>query len=120
MLMFNVKMMREISGNNCKIKIGPQAKVFIVGIDNTICKTIEDDYNNSEPLWENIEFFNQLHDNGNIVHYWTSRGMKENINYDKLTIDQLESWKVRYTTLNMNKPDCDFWINSKSVNIDDI
>ena len=120
LLCFNIKMMREIGGNNFDVTESPDSKIFIVGIDDTICKTVEDNYKNSEPIWENIDFFNKLYDNGNKIHYWTSRGMKENKNYDKLTISQLKYWNVKYTTLNTNKPPCDYWISSKSINIKDI
>lgn len=46
LLCLNIKMMREIGGNNFYITDSPDSKIFIVGIDDTICKTVEDNYKN--------------------------------------------------------------------------
>ena len=69
---------------------------------------------------KNIDFFNNLYDKGNIIHYWTSRGMNSGKNWDAFTIAQMKAWKVKYDTLNMNKPHYDYWIDDKAINIDDV
>jgi hypothetical protein len=121
LLIFNVKMMREIAGNNCESRNnGKRLKDFIVSVDNTICNTPGNNYEKATPILENIEFFNELHEKGHKIHYWTSRGMISNKNWDLFTIEQLKCWNVKYTSLNMNKPCYDYWIDDKAVNIKDI
>lgn len=95
-------------------------RIFFVDIDNTICNTNGSDYPSSEPIMENIYFFNRLYEEGNEIHYWTSRGMKSEKDWDRFTIEQLKMWGVEYDSLNMNKPHYDFWIDDKAINSKDI
>ena len=41
-------------------------------------------------------------------------------NWDDFTINQLNRWNVKYTTINMDKPHYDLWIDDKTININDI
>lgn len=113
-----IPFLRNIDGNPRTYK--KSAKIFMVNIDNTICNTNCSDYIMSEPILENIEFFNELYERGNIIHYWTSRGMKTGKNWDVFTISQMKAWNVKYDTLNMNKPNYDYWIDDKAINIQDL
>ncbi len=100
-------------------KLRKNAIKYIVDIDGTICNTKKSDYQNSIPSYKIIEKFNILYDTGNEVHYWTARGANSGINWDELTIKQLRLWNVKYTSINMNKPHYDVWIDDKAINIDD-
>lgn len=113
-----VPFLKNIAGRSRTSLVNP--KIFFVDIDNTICYTNGSDYQNSEPMKDNIEFFNTLYDEGNEIHYWTARGMKSEKNWDFFTIEQLKLWGVKYDTLNMNKPHYDYWIDDKAINIKDI
>lgn len=113
-----IPFLRNIDGNPRTYK--KSAKIFMVNIDNTICNTNCSDYIMSEPILENIEFFNELYERGNIIHYWTSRGMNTGKNWDVFTISQMKAWNVKYDTLNMNKPNYDYWIDDKAINIQDL
>jgi len=113
-----IPFLRNIDGT--PRKYNQNSKIFIVDVDNTICNTESSDYIKSEPIQENIDFFNNLYDKGNIIHYWTARGMNSGKNWDGFTIAQMKAWNVKYDTLNMNKPHYDYWIDDKAINIDDV
>jgi hypothetical protein len=90
--------------------------VYIIDIDNTICKTVGSDYVNSIPYHDKIEKINQLFDSGNTVIYWTARGMKSGTDHTTLTTQQLQSWGCRYSELRMFKPSYDVWVDDKAIN----
>ena len=93
---------------------------YIVDIDGTIC-TYEKGtpYKDATPLKGRINFFNDLHDAGHEIIYWTGRGSFSGVDYSELTKRQLNEWGVKRTELNMGKPSYDFWIDDKAFNVDD-
>ena len=93
-------------------------KIYIIDIDGTICDTKNSDYYNSIPKNENIRVFNEIYDSGNEVHYWTARGEISGKNWDEYTVQQLNEWGVKYTSINMGKPHYDVWIDDKAINLD--
>jgi hypothetical protein len=94
---------------------------FIVDIDGTICTKVTDfpsNYSFSKPLYHRIAKINKLHDEGNYIIYWTSRGQTSGVDWAKFTKEQLESWGCKYDELWMNKPMYDHWIDDKARNAD--
>jgi hypothetical protein len=89
---------------------------YMVDIDGTICTKTNSDYENTKPISNNIEVFNNLYDKGNEVHYWTARGAISGKNWDELTLKQLKSWGVKFNSINMGKPHYDVWIDDKAYN----
>lgn len=73
-------------------------------IDNTICKTKGTDYENAEPVYENIAQINALFDEGHTIIYWTSRGALLQTDFRYLTEKQLLRWGCKYRELRMDKP----------------
>ena len=108
---------RQVAFTKSKIKKG---KSYIIDIDGTICFTNQSDYYNSIPNFSKIQKFNKLYDDGNEINYWTARGANSGKNWDEFTIKQLNNWNVKYTTINMDKPHYDVWIDDKAINVDDI
>ena len=52
------------------------SKTYVVDIDGTICDWEPGrDYTLSQPLTERIKVINKLYDEGNIIKYFTARGM---------------------------------------------
>ena len=107
-----------ISTRNIK-SLPPNKKIYFVDIDCTICLTYKNNYKKSIPNYDKINILNRLYDDGNQIHYWTSRGMLSGKNWDTFTIDQLNSWGVKYDSINMDKPHYDYWIDDKAINIHD-
>lgn len=95
-------------------------KQIFVDMDNTICLTENKDYVNSKPILERIDFFNALKNQGNIITIWTARGSISGIDYEQLTLKQLNDWNVKYDKLLMKKPHYDVYYDDKSFNIDSI
>jgi phosphatidate phosphatase PAH1 len=88
---------------------------YIIDIDGTICTQQKSgEYHLAEPYADRIKLINDLHDNGHEIVYWTARGMSSGLNHDELTQQQLDEWGCKRTTLMMNKPTYDVWVDDKS------
>jgi quercetin dioxygenase-like cupin family protein len=94
------------------------SKKYFIDFDNTLCHTVGNDYENSTPIKERIEYVNTLKSEGNTVTIWTGRGGTTGIDYQKLTETQLALWNVSYDNLIIGKPDYDVYIDDKSFNVD--
>ena len=96
-------------------------KTYIVDIDGTICRhdSKTTPYGRAKPIKERINFFNQLHDAGHTIIYWTARGQQSGIDHSDLTKKQLDEWGVKRTELRMGKPSYDYWIDDKAFNVQD-
>lgn len=93
-------------------------KKYFIDLDNTLCFTEKNNYENSTPILERIEYINDLKKKENHITIWTARGSKSGIDYKDLTEKQLKEWKVNYDELILGKPDYDIYIDDKSFNVD--
>ena len=91
-------------------------KTIFVDIDGTIC-TKEKDYSKAQPIQANIDIFNRLYKKGNKIIYWTARGSTTGIDWREVTVAQFQDWGVLYSELKFGKPDYDYWIDDKAINI---
>lgn len=110
--------LRTVGGSPYPMKTDKRR--YFIDIDGTICNITASDYPNSQPNKQKIRVFNELYQQGHEVHYWTGRGSVSGKNWDKFTKQQLESWGVLYTSINMGKPHYDVWIDDKAINVKDI
>lgn len=94
--------------------------LIYVDIDNTICHTIDGDYDNSTPIQENIDKINKLFGEGHKIIYWTARGGNSGKNWKNLTLRQLNKWGCLFHQLKMNKPSYDLFICDKTKRIEEI
>ena len=97
-------------------KMSLERHKYMIDVDGTICKTVNSNYPDSVPNYDMIKKFNELYFKGNEVHYWTARGAISGKNWDEFTVKQLESWGVKFTSINMGKPHYDTWIDDKAIN----
>lgn len=93
---------------------------YFIDLDNTLCNTVDGDYQNSTPIQERIDYVNTLKLSGNHITIWTARGSRTKIDYKELTIQQLAEWGVQYDDLLLGKPDYDVYLDDKSFNIDTV
>jgi hypothetical protein len=93
---------------------------YYVDIDNTICLTEGNDYENSVPSAEAISKINRLFDEGNVVIYWTARGGTSGRDLYTFTLRQLVNWGCKFNSLSCDKPSFDVIIDDRAKNIDDI
>ena len=91
---------------------------YFFDLDNTLCITSGNNYFNSTPIKERIEYVNRLKSEGNHITIWTARGSKSGIDHRELTMKQLTEWNVCYDELLLGKPDYDIYIDDKSFNVD--
>ena len=97
---------------------------YCFDLDGVICKTKGNNYKKSIPIQAAINKVNKLYLEGNYILIYSSRFMgrsKENVSKankrgHKLTLDQLNSWGVKFTKLKLGKPSYDIIIDDKSVN----
>ena len=98
-------------------------KVICIDLDNTICRTRNNDYKNSKPIKQVINLINNLYEKGHIIKIFTARYMgrsEENrtkaikLGYKK-TIKQLIAWKVKFHVLIMGKTSYDVLIDDKAI-----
>jgi mannose-6-phosphate isomerase-like protein (cupin superfamily) len=92
---------------------------YFIDLDNTLCYTHSNDYNNSKPNTERINYLSELKKNGHHITIWTARGSSSGIDHSEITKKQLEEWNVPYDELVMGKPSYDCCIDDKSFNVDD-
>jgi phosphatidate phosphatase PAH1 len=102
-------------------------KTYCIDIDGTICTNGDCEsckYEGSIPKHDRIQKINQLYDEGNIIKYFTARGMgryKDNAEKAKekfysLTKMQLNIWGCKYHELILGKPSADYYIDDKAMN----
>ena len=96
-------------------------KVIYVDIDETICETsVDRNYIDAKPIFNNIIKINDLYDKGNTIVYWTARGSRKQINWYDLTKKQLNEWGAKHHELNVTKPYYDLFIDDKTLRIEEI
>ncbi len=100
---------------------------YVIDIDGTICTITNGQYEDAKPLLDRIEHINKLYDEGNIIIYFTARGMNtysDDIILAKnkwfnFTQKQLQAWNVKYHELIFGKPSGDLYIDDKGVRAND-
>jgi glycerol-3-phosphate cytidylyltransferase len=75
-------------------------------------------YELAQPDPQVVDNIRGLHERGNIIKIMTARGCVSRIDHTELTKRQLSEWQVPYDELIMNvKPEADFFIDDKAINI---
>lgn len=99
--------------------------VIYVDIDHTICIPFVNnekakahidllDYNDTEPIKENIEKINKLYEEGHTIIYWTARGSLSGKNWLQFTKEQLKGWGAKYHKVRCDKPFYDKFVDDKA------
>lgn len=92
---------------------------YFIDLDNTLCYTQGNDYENSRPILERINFVSELKSQNHHITIWTARGSASGKDYSELTKKQLKEWNIEYDDLLMGKPCYDCYIDDKSFNVDE-
>lgn len=101
-------------------------KKIIIDLDDTISKTVNGDYKNSEPITEVINLLKNYRENGFEIAISTSRNMRTfngsigKINAITLPIitKWLDTHKVPYDEIHIGKPWCGdggFYVDDKAI-----
>ena len=94
------------------------SKIYNFDLDNTLCITEGNNYPESKPIQERIDYVNKLHAEGNVINIWTSRGQRSGRDYEDFTILQLHRWGLEYDEL-LIKPHADVYVDDKAVHPND-
>jgi len=94
---------------------------YVIDIDGIICTNqVDCNYNNAEPIQENIDKINRLFEENNFIVLFTARGYETGIDWLMVTEKQMEKWKVDYHELRFGKPSADFYIDDKFIDISEV
>jgi hypothetical protein len=91
------------------------SRVYRIDVDNTICKTKGEDYENAKPYKDRIEQVNKLYNAGHTIIYETARGQVSGKNWIDFTRKQLREWGCKFKTVGEKKY-ADFIIDDKAIN----
>ena len=94
-----------------------EKKTIVFDIDGVICSyQVNTEFETAQPLVDNIDLIQKLHDAGHRIILFTGRTIK----YKKITLKQLQEWGVYHDALFFNKPVADFYIDDRSASTDNL
>ena len=67
-----------------------------------------------------IKIVNRLYDYGNRIVLFTARGYVSGIDYSEVTKKQMERWGVKYHELKFGKPNADYYIDHKMLDLNEL
>ncbi|GIO86584.1 hypothetical protein J25TS5_35160 [Paenibacillus faecis] len=92
---------------------------FVFDIDGVIAQYRGDlDYTKAEPNQQTIKIINKLYDMGNEIVLFTARGYVTKYDWGEVTKAQMDKWGVKYHELIFGKPNADYYIDDKMLDID--
>jgi hypothetical protein len=99
-------------------------KIFCFDLDNTICNTIDSNYDKSTPIIPVIKLINHLYREKHKIIIFTARYMGRNRENSKIvykkyyekTYNQIKKWNLKFDKLIMGKPTYDIIVDDKSFN----
>ena len=99
------------------LRAGGRRLVF--DIDGVIaCLEPTNNYALSEPNRPMIEAINRLHDAGNTIVLHTARGFATGMDWSELTRRRLDEWGLKYHELYFGKPNADYYIDDRMLDMD--
>ncbi len=91
--------------------------IYCFDLDNTLCKTNSNKYEDSIPMPERIKKVNDLYDKGHTIIIETARGSVSGKSWFYFTLNQLKTWGLKFHHIRTNvKFYADFYIDDKAVN----
>tara|TARA_B100001057_G_scaffold426450_1_gene450588 strand:- start:48056 stop:48355 length:300 start_codon:yes stop_codon:yes gene_type:complete len=88
---------------------------YCFDIDGTICTNTNGDYEKAKPFIDRIKIVNKLYIEGNKIIMFTARGSTTNLDWTRLTKQQLKEWGVKYHELIFGKPEADIFVDDKGI-----
>lgn len=116
--MYDVDTEKDFDRVSDVMKIKEGGRQFVFDIDGVIALKREDlDYAQALPNEKMIAIVNKLYDMGNRIVLFTARGYVTGIDWRPTTEKQMKDWGVRYHELKMGKPNADFYIDDKFLDM---
>ncbi len=88
--------------------------IYFIDIDNTLCKTVGEDYGHAKPFKGRIKVVNHLYDEGHKIVLVTARGWVSGLNWMPLTEKQVQVWGIKHHDLRP-KPYFDVFVDDKAT-----
>lgn len=100
------------------LKLKTNKNRFVFDIDGVIAQyNYKLDYENSKPNEKMIEVINKLYEEGNEIILFTARGYVTKKDWRDVTECQLKKWGLKYHELHFGKPNADFYIDDKMLDM---
>lgn len=116
---FDIDTEEEFGQAEAFITITNGGKRFVFDIDGVIAKLEpNNDYAKACPNEVMINIINKLYHMGNNIVLHTARGYVTGINWEKTTKEQLKRWGLLYHELHFGKPNADYYIDDKMLDMD--
>lgn len=101
------------------LELAKGKKRFVFDIDGVIVQYNSSlKYEESLPNEKMINIINHLYDMGNEIILFTARGYVTGIDWQDITKEQMERFGVKYHQLLFGKPNADYYIDDKMMNMD--
>lgn len=115
---FDIDTEKEMLRAQNQMKITKGGKRFVFDIDGVIAKLEpNNNYELSEPNVPMINVVNKLYDLGNQIILFTARGYVTGKDWANTTKNQLSKWGVKYHELHFGKPNADYYIDDKFIDM---
>lgn len=115
---FDIDTEEEFKKAEERLKIMNGGKRFVFDIDGVIAGFRKGlDYDSAPPNEPMIKIINKLYDMGNEIILHTARGYVTGIDWKELTERQMKDWGVKYHELHFGKPNADYYIDDKSLDM---
>jgi CMP-N-acetylneuraminic acid synthetase len=116
---FDIDTEEEFQAAEEFLKIAAGNRRFVFDIDGVIAKLEKDNnYALAEPNFPMIESINKLYHMGNQIILLTARGYVTGIDWREITKSQLEQWGVKYHELHFGKPNADYYVDDRMIQMD--
>jgi len=90
--------------------------IYCFDLDNTLCITEGNDYENAVPIASRIKIVNDLYVQGHTIIIETARGGVSGRNHYYYTVDQLKKWGLKFHTLRTGvKFNADVFVDDKGI-----
>lgn len=115
---YDIDTEEELKKAQDRLKITEGGKRFVFDIDGVIAKLEpNNNYALSAPNEPMIQVINQLYEMGNQIILFTARGYVTGKDWSDTTKTQLQAWGVKYHELHFGKPNADYYIDDKFIDM---
>lgn len=115
---FDIDTEQEMKLATDRLDIEQGGRRFVFDIDGVVAQLEpNNNYSLSQPNVRMIEVINKLYHLGNYIVLFTARGYVTGKDWSVITEEQLKRWGVKYHELHFGKPNADYYIDDKMLDL---
>jgi len=115
---YDIDTEEELKKAEAFITMSKGSKRFVFDIDGVIANlSPNNDYNLAQPNYDMIKVINKLVLMGNEIVLFTARGYVTGTDWENITREQLSDWGVCYDKLLFGKPNADYYVDDKMLDM---